>query len=121
MEGMVLEGAQPCRHAQSEQYEALCQAMRSYFPHMIVWTPSEGEPSLEVILPRGLNAYELLGWSEGEGVALTLSQDDAIRLNFSYLEPAKIQQVVKRLGKALVDYIHLAWTHGGATNCFLGP
>ena len=121
MEGMIVGEAQPSRHAQSKQYQALRQAMRSYFPHAIAWTPLEGEPSLEVTLPRGFDAYELLGWSEREGVAFTLGQDDVIYLNFSHLKPAKIRRVVRRLSKVFVDYIHLVWTHSGATNYFLGP
>ena len=121
MEGMIVGEAQPSRHAQSEQYEALRQAMRSYLPHALAWTPLEWEPSLEVTLPRGFDACELLGWSENEGVAFTLGQDDVVHLNFSHLEPAKIQQGIRRLGKVFVDYIHLAWTYSGATNYFLGP
>jgi len=110
------------RPARPEQREALFRAIRMHFPHIIAWVHRSQESALEVTLPHGLSARQLLDWSEREKVTFSPEPGNVMRLHFSHLEPDQIEEGVKRLGRAFTHYLHLATTvSGAASSYFQGP
>ena len=57
--------------AREEQRDAVFQAARQYFPHVVTWIFPRGNAPFWVILPLEIDAGELLRLSKQEGVLPT--------------------------------------------------
>lgn len=120
--------------ARQEQLEVVFQALRRHFPHQVSWGPSSEDASLRVTLPEGVSARELSEWARQEKVIFSFDPDskgqahehgvegarDAMRLYWSHLEQAEVEEGIRRLGKLIVRYMDRA---GGLSSlhCFIGP
>lgn len=92
-----------------ERRDAMLAALDKYFPSEVRWTKPQGGLFLWVILPKHMNTIELLKTALTEKVAFVpgtafyadASGHNTLRLNFSYVAPAKIDEGIKRLGTVL--------------------
>ena len=121
--------------ARQEQLEVVSQALRRHFPHEVSWGPSSEDASLRVTLPEGVSARELSEWAKQEKVIFSFDPAlkgqthergvegtrDAMRLYWSHLERAEVEEGIKRLGKLIVRYMDRADGFGSSSHCFIGP
>jgi 2-aminoadipate transaminase len=93
-----------------ERRLAILDAMEAYFPEGARWTRAEGGLFVWVMLPEGIDTRELLKEAiEHENVAFVPGQSfhadhggqNTMRLNFSMMPPERIDEGVKRLGRAI--------------------
>ena len=90
--------------------EAILDAMEAYFPEGARWTRAEGGLFVWVMLPEGMDTRVLLQEAiEHENVAFVPGQSfhadrggqNTLRLNFSMMSPERIEEGIKRLGRAI--------------------
>jgi GntR family transcriptional regulator/MocR family aminotransferase len=87
----------------------LLGALRRRMPEDVAWTEPQGGFSLLVTLPPGLDAVRLLGEAVAEGVAYTPGLaffvdgggERTLRLSFSSVPAARIDEGVRRLAEAI--------------------
>ncbi len=81
-------------------------AMERHFPDEVTWTRPDGGLFLWVKLPKYLDAAEILNDAIEQKVAYVPGSafhpgndgKNTLRLNFSYCNPEKINEGIKRLG-----------------------
>jgi len=89
----------------------LLTALRRRMPEGVTWTEPQGGFSLLLTLPEGLDARALLPRAVARGVVFTPGEaffvdaggERALRLSFSSVPHAQIDEGVRRLGEALRD------------------
>jgi 2-aminoadipate transaminase len=93
-----------------ERRLAILDAMEAYFPEGARWTRAEGGLFVWVMLPEGVDTRELLKDAiENDNVAFVPGQSfhadrggqNTMRLNFSMMPPDRIEEGIKRLGRAI--------------------
>jgi hypothetical protein len=113
--------------AQEEQRDAVFQAARRHFPHVVGWVSPQGNAPFWVLLPLEIDPGELLRLSKQEGVAFIpgpMAHDErhTAILHFSHLEPSEIEEGIRRLGRLIVKYMDLASkTNGALSSRLVGP
>jgi DNA-binding transcriptional MocR family regulator len=113
--------------AREEQRDAVFQAARQHFPHVVTWIFPQGNAPFWVILPLEIDVGELLRLSKQEGVIFTpgpVASDErnTAILHFSHLEPNEIEEGISRLGRLIVKYMDYASrTSGMPSSQFIGP
>ncbi len=108
------------REAYRERRDAMLAALERHFPEEATWTHPNGGMFLMATLPDGLNASDVLKQALQRQVAFVPGDDfhlngtgqNTLRLNFSYAEPALIEEGVKRLGKVLKQMLVSPSAHG---------
>lgn len=120
--------------ARQEQLEVVFQALRRHFPHEVSWGPPSEDASLRVSLPEGVSARELSEWARQEKVIFSFDPEaksqaqergvegarDALRLYWTHLDQAEVEEGIRRLGKLLVRYMD--WAGGFESSPrFIGP
>lgn len=98
------------RREYADRRDALAVALRRSPVHLDVPSPAGGW-FIWLPLPAGRSAPDLLARAEGHGVSFTpgstfhvdAAEDDHIRLSFSLLEPAELEEAARRLGLALAE------------------
>jgi 2-aminoadipate transaminase len=86
--------------------DTMLAALERHMPAGARWTKPEGGMFLWITLPEGINTAELLGHSLEHQVAFVPGGafhsngggENTMRLNFSFSNPAQIEQGVERLG-----------------------
>ncbi len=97
--------------AGSERLDATLDACREFLPAGTRWTRPEGGMNIWVRLPEPLDAGELLGRAQKEGVAylpgryfaVSRLEPGALRLSFAGLAADQIRAGLKILGRILAD------------------
>jgi 2-aminoadipate transaminase len=93
-----------------ERRAAILDAMETYFPEGARWTRADGGLFVWVMLPEGVDTRVLLQEAiENENVAFVPGQSfhadrggtNTMRLNFSMMPPERIEEGIKRLGRAI--------------------
>ncbi len=97
------------RKIYGERRDVMLRAMDEHFPENVRWTHPHGGMFLWVILPEGVDAYELLPKAVDLKVAYVPggpfhsdgSGKNTLRLNFSNAAPEMIREGIARLGALL--------------------
>ncbi|MCE5213483.1 MAG: PLP-dependent aminotransferase family protein [Methanobacterium sp.] len=92
-----------------DQRNLMVEMLEEYFPENVHYTRPEGGMFLWVTLPEGLSSLDLFNLAIKENVAFVPgkafftdgSGDNTLRLNFSNSDAEKIEEGIKRLGKAI--------------------
>jgi len=112
---------------QEEQRDAVLQAARRHFPHVVGWVSPRGNAPLWVILPLEIDPEELLRLSKQEGVIFTpgpvaYDERNTAILHFSHLEPGEIEEGIRRLGRLIVQYMdYVSRVNGAPSSRLVGP
>jgi 2-aminoadipate transaminase len=101
------------RKVYGDRREAMLRALTAHFPPGVRWTKPQGGLFLWVTLPEGLDSAELLQEALKEKVAFVPGAPffpngggaSTFRLNFSYCNPQKIEEGIRRLGGVLKRHI----------------
>jgi 2-aminoadipate transaminase len=96
----------------SKKRDAMLKALKTYMPEGVSWTEPEGGLFLWLVLPEGIDAAVLLKTALANGVAYVTgsafyhdnSGRNTMRLNFSYASFEQIDEGIKRLAKAIVNF-----------------
>jgi 2-aminoadipate transaminase len=112
--GLVETQARKVREFYRLRLEAMGRALEKYFPAETSWFTPRGGFFFWVKLPAGVNSKELLAKTIDEdkvafvpGTAFFADPKDGysyVRLSFSDIEPAMIEEGIKRLGEAIARY-----------------
>jgi 2-aminoadipate transaminase len=93
------------------QRNLMVSMIEEHFPENVKYTKPEGGMFLWVTLPEGLSSMDLFEIAIKENVAFVPgkafftdgSGDNTLRLNFSNSNEEKIEEGIKRLGKAIYE------------------
>lgn len=96
----------------AKRRDAMCEAIKKYFPENVKCTYPHGGLFLWVELPEGIDARKLLmtciennvAFVPGDSFFPASKKNYYFRLNFSYNDEATIEEGIKRLGEALKNY-----------------
>lgn len=96
----------------AKRRDAMCEAIKKYFPENVKCTYPHGGLFLWVELPEGIDARKLLmtciennvAFVPGDSFFPASKKKNYFRLNFSYNDEATIEEGIKRLGEALKSY-----------------
>lgn len=106
------------RKVYRERRDAMLEALKKYFPAEVTWTHPQGGLFLWVSLPEGMDCEKLFQTALKENVAFVPGDSfyagngfaregkRHMRLNFSYVQPDKIREGIKRLAIAIKQQIH---------------
>lgn len=91
------------------QRDCMVEMIRKYFPEGVTTTEPEGGMFLWVTLPEGFSSMDLFDVAIKEKVAFVPGRpfyvdgtgENTLRLNFSNADEVKIEEGIKRLGKAI--------------------
>ena len=98
--------------------DAMLEALKKYFPAEVTWTHPQGGLFLWVTLPEGMDCEKLFQTALKENVAFvpgdsfyagngfTKEGKRHMRLNFSYVQPEKIREGIRRLSGAIKQQLH---------------
>ncbi len=97
------------RQAYRERRDAMLAAMEQYFPQGVTWTRPQGGLFLWVRLPEHIDTEPLFRAALEEKVAFVPGYAfypngggrNTMRLNFSCMAPARIEEGIQRLGRAI--------------------
>lgn len=107
--GILRQHVKKIRQAYRERRDAMLRALEAYFPEGITWTRPQGGLFLWVQMPEQVDADELLRAAIEERVAFVPGHAfypdgrgrNTMRLNFSNAQPDRIEEGIRRLGKAV--------------------
>ena len=93
------------------QRNLMVSMIEEHFPEGVEYTKPEGGMFLWVTLPEGLSSTELFNIAIKENVAFVPGKafftdgrgDNTLRLNFSNSDEERIEEGIKRLGKAIYE------------------
>lgn len=96
------------------QRNMMVSMIEKYFPENVKYTKPEGGMFLWVTLPEGLSSMDLFELAIKENVAFVPGQafyadgsgENTLRLNFSNSDEEKIEEGIKRLGKAINELMN---------------
>ncbi|MFB3815791.1 MAG: PLP-dependent aminotransferase family protein [Terriglobales bacterium] len=110
-DSFIAEHVRLIRSVYRERRDAMLNALDEFFPHECSWTRPAGGLFLWLTLPEGMNCRELFKQAVEENVAFVpgdcfYATGDAIgwrqlRLNFSYVNPERIREGIRRLSVAV--------------------
>jgi 2-aminoadipate transaminase len=92
----------------------MLDALEEHSPPSVRWTHPEGGLFLWVTLPQGNDAGEVMKEALKQNVAFVPGGsfhplgggENTMRLNFSFSDPATINEGIARLGLVLKTYLH---------------
>ena len=108
--GILRHHVKAIRKVYGERRDAMLTAMEKHFPPGITWIRPEGGLFLWVQLPEHVDVSELLNVALQEKVAFVPGRvfypdnggNNTLRLTFASAGPEKIEEGIKRLGRALM-------------------
>ena len=107
--GILRRHVKDIRKVYGERRDAMLAAMEKHFPPGVTWTRPQGGLFLWVQLPEHIDVSELLNVALQEKVAFVPGRafypneggKNAMRLTFATASPEKIEEGIKRLGRAM--------------------
>ena len=98
------------RAAYGSQRDVMLEMIQRYCPPEVASTRPDGGMFLWMTLPEGLSSMDLFEMAIQENVAFVPGMpfyvdgggEDTMRLNFSNTDPARIEEGIKRLGRAMM-------------------
>ena len=107
--GFLDQHVRVIRKVYGDRRDAMLRALKAHFPPGVRWTQPQGGLFLWVTLPERLDSAELLREALEEKVAFVPGAPfypkgggaSTCRLNFSYCNPQKIEEGIRRLGGVL--------------------
>jgi 2-aminoadipate transaminase len=108
--GFLDEHAKQIRAVYRERRDAMLAALDEFFPEEVTWTRPQGGLFLWVTLPHKMDSEELFDTALKNNVAFVPGAsfypegDEGkrhMRLNFSYMEPDRIHEGIRRLSIAV--------------------
>jgi len=95
--------------------DALLESLRRFMPAGVTWTETRGGFSLLLTLPEGMEAAALLPRAQSRGVTFTPGSAffvdgggaRALRLSFSAVPVAQIEEGVRRLAESVREHVRL--------------
>ncbi|WP_319467476.1 PLP-dependent aminotransferase family protein [uncultured Pseudodesulfovibrio sp.] len=101
------------RDRYGRQREVMVEMIRKYFPSEVVITEPEGGMFLWVTMPEGVSSMDLFDVAIKQKVAFVPgrpfyvdgSGENTLRLNFSNSDESRIEEGIKRLGKAIESFL----------------
>lgn len=112
-EGFLEDQIKNIRELYGERRDVMLESMERYFPEGVEWTHPQGGLFLWASLPQG-DTEELfnialedcrVAFVYGSAFLPNREKSSSMRLNFSYMNPSKIKEGIKRLGEAINDYL----------------
>jgi 2-aminoadipate transaminase len=110
-DGFIDTHVRHIRNVYRERRDAMLAALGEFFPSEVAWTHPQGGLFLWVTLPEGMNCRDLFKQAVEENVAFVpgdcfYAGGEAIgsrqlRLNFSYVNPERIREGIRRLSIAV--------------------
>ncbi|MGE5814155.1 MAG: aminotransferase class I/II-fold pyridoxal phosphate-dependent enzyme, partial [Acidobacteriota bacterium] len=107
--GFLDDHVKVIRRVYSERRDAMLAAMTEFFPDGTTWTHPQGGLFLWVRFPEGVDSVDLLKDSLKQNVAFLSGGSffverpelNTARFNFSYVDPERIREGVKRIATVL--------------------
>jgi len=109
--GSLDQHVKEVRKVYRERRDAMLEALAEFFPPEVTWTHPQGGLFLWVSLPEGMDSQTLFRAALAENVAFVpgdsfyaengLESTRHLRLNFSYCEPERIREGIRRLSLAV--------------------
>ena len=104
--GLFAKHLKRVKRAYAERRNRMLEALEKYFPEEASWSHPQGGMSVWVTLPPALDATHILSLASREGIIfspgvnfyLSSPQPNTMRLTFTTVEAARIEEGVKRLG-----------------------
>ena len=89
--------------------DVMLASLEKYMPEGVTWTKPDGGLFLFITLPEGYDAKELFQMAIDQNVAFVIGEaffcdgtgTNTLRLNFSFMDDAKIDEGIKRLSVAI--------------------
>lgn len=106
-QGLLNKHIQRCRRNYAQRRDAMLEALQKHFPDGATWTKPEGGLSVWVRLPEGVSAEDLLAQAQRQNIYFTPgarfyacgARANTLRLAFTTMTAAQIEDGMKRLGK----------------------
>lgn len=106
-QGLLNKHIQRCRRHYVQRRDVMLAALREHFPEAASWTEPEGGMAIWVRLPEGVNADALFAQAQMQGIYFTPgtrfyasgAKANTLRLSFTMMTAAQIEEGVRRLGK----------------------
>jgi len=113
-DGFINRHVEKIRAVYHERRDVMLDALEEHSPNSIRWTRPEGGLFLWVTLPQGNDAGEVMKEALKQNVAFVPGGsfhplgggENTMRLNFSFSDPATINEGISRLGLVLKKYLH---------------
>ena len=121
--GFIEEHVRQIRAVYGERMQTMAGALEKYFPPEATWSKPLGGMFFWVRLPDGVDSREVLEIAVANKVAFVPGNAffagsdtgfEYMRLNFSNATPERIEEGVKRLGKAVAQIVERVRTSVGA-------
>jgi 2-aminoadipate transaminase len=111
--GFLDEHVKVIRTTYKERRDVMLEMMEEMFPPEVMWRKPQGGMFLWGILPKGMDAAEVLkraverkvAFVPGGGFHPGGGHDNTMRINFSYSSPDTIREGITRLGTMLKELI----------------
>lgn len=108
-QGLLNKHLQRCRRNYVQRRDVLLAALRQYLPTDSTWTKPEGGLAVWVRLPEGINSEMLLAQAQLQNIYFTPgtrfyacgARANTLRLSFTMVAAAQIEEGMKRLGKLI--------------------
>lgn len=108
-DGFVDQHVEKIKEVYAERRLAMLRAMQTYFPEGVRWSNAQGGLFFWVMMPESIDARELLVDALKEKVAFVAGQafhadrsgKNTMRLNFSCAGPERLEEAIRRLGRAI--------------------
>lgn len=118
-QGFLAEHIPEIRALYAERCHAMLAALAQYMPQGVQWNRPEGGMFIWVTLPESLDSIELLTEAIRERVAFvpgapfyaTAPQSHTLRLSFVTVEPVRIDEGIRRLGRLIANQLGGAAEH----------
>lgn len=111
--GMIKEHVARVLNLYKERRDAMLSALETYFPEEVKWTHPEGGLFLWVTTPKKINTTDIFDIALASGVAYVPGSAfypnkeeeglHTMRLNFSFNNPERNEEGIKRLGTVLKE------------------
>lgn len=113
-DGFINRHVERIRAVYHERRDVMLDALEEHSPKSVRWTHPEGGLFLWMTLPQGNDAAELMKEALKQNVAFVPGGsfhplgggENTMRLNFSFSNPATINEGIGRLGLVLKSYLH---------------
>ena len=113
VEGFLDEHIDRLRHIYSSRAQTMLNALSQYMPEGVSWTKPDGGFFIWVTLPEHVNTLKLLEIALANDVVYVIGSafyaeangENTLRISFCHENEQTIEEGIKRLGKAVKEYL----------------